>query len=148
MWGFRPIDIVPRRLLRVMERNGSLLLGAFDSTDDLVGFAFGYLGENAGQSLLCSHMVGVLEPWRDRGVGFALKQAQRAWCEARHYRTMVWTFDPLESRNARFNLHKLACSVGTYWRNLYGAQGVGLHGGSATDRFVVRWFFFRPEPRP
>lgn len=146
VWGFRPIDVVPRRLMRVMERNGSLVLGAVDPDGALIGFAFGYLGVRDGVLQLCSHMLGILDGWRDRGVGHALKLAQRTWCEERGYDRMAWTFDPLESRNARFNLHKLGCSAGTYWRDLYGSQGVGLHSGSATDRLVVDWRFDAPSP--
>jgi predicted GNAT superfamily acetyltransferase len=146
VWGFVPLDVVPMRLMRVMERNGSLVLGAFAPDRRLLGFAFGYLGVRDGAVLLCSHMVAVDRDHRDRGIGHALKQAQRDWCLERGYARMVWTFDPLESRNARFNLHKLGCSVGEYWENLYGRVDSGLHAGSATDRFLVDWDLGRPSP--
>jgi len=146
VWGFAPLDVVPLRLMRVMQRNGSLVLGAFDHRDRLLGFAFGYLGVRDGKTLLCSHMLGVEEKHRDQGIGYALKQAQRAWCLERGFRVMVWTFDPLESRNARFNLHKLGCHAAEYWVNLYGSVGTGLHSGSPTDRFLVRWDLDEPSP--
>lgn len=146
VWGFAPLDVVPMRLMRVMERNGSLVLGAFGPDRRLVGFAFGYLGVRDGGVLLCSHMVAVHAEHRDRGIGFDLKQAQRTWCLERGYHRMAWTFDPLESRNARFNLHKLGCSVGEYWENLYGRVNSGLHAGSATDRFLVNWNLDDPSP--
>lgn len=145
VWGFEPLEVVPRRLLRVMERNGSPVLGAFVG-DALVGFAFGYLGRRRGRDVLCSHMVGVEPALRDRGIGLVLKHAQRDWCVAAGYDRMVWTFDPLQSRNARFNLHKLGVSSDTYWTNLYGAAGSGLHSGSATDRLLVEWRFDAPSP--
>jgi len=146
VWGFTPMEVVPLRLMRVMQRNGSLVLGAFDSRDRLLGFAFGYLGVRDGRTLLCSHMLGVKEKHRDQGIGYALKQAQRAWCLEQDFRVMVWTFDPLESRNARFNLHKLGCRSEEYWVNLYGSTGSGLHSGSATDRFLVQWHLDDPSP--
>ena len=146
VWGFAPLDVVPMRLMRVMGRNGSLVLGAFDSRRRLLGFAFGYLGVRDEGLVFCSHMVAVSTTHRDQGIGHALKQAQRVWCLEQGYRTMVWTFDPLESRNARFNLHKLGCSVCDYWANLYGRVNSGLHAGSATDRFLVRWDLDTPSP--
>ena len=146
VWGFVPLDVVPLRLMRVMEKNGSLVLGAFDGKKQLLGFAFGYIGVRNGRTLLCSHMLGIREAYRDRGIGFALKHAQRAWCLDRGYDRMVWTFDPLESRNARFNLRKLGCVVEDYWVNLYGTVGSGLHAGSATDRFLVQWRLHEPSP--
>ncbi len=145
VWGFEPLEVVPRRLLRVMERNGSPVLGAFAS-EALVGFAFGYLGRRRGRDVLCSHMVGVDPAHRDRGIGLMLKHAQRDWCLANRFDRMIWTFDPLQSRNARFNLHKLGVSSDTYWTNLYGAAGSGLHSGSATDRLLVEWRFDAPSP--
>ena len=146
VWGFVPIDVVPLRLMRVMEKNGSSVLGAFAANGDLVGFAFGYLGVRDGRALFCSHMLGIDRRHRDKGVGFALKQAQREWCLRHGYDRMVWTFDPLESRNARFNLHKIGCFSDDYWVNLYGSVGSGLHAGSATDRFLVQWVFDAPSP--
>ncbi len=146
VWGFDPVDVVPFRLMRVMQRNGSMLLGAFDRRNDLLGFAFGYLGSRNGKPLLCSHMLGVRKVYRDQGIGYALKQAQRDWCLKRKYDVVAWNFDPLESRNARFNLHKLGCASQDYWLNLYGSVTSGLHRGSATDRFLVLWNLHRPSP--
>ncbi|MBN2490503.1 MAG: GNAT family N-acetyltransferase [Planctomycetes bacterium] len=146
VWGFAPVDVVPLRLMRVMQRNGSLVLGAFDARGRLLGFAFGYIGVRDHRTLLCSHMLGVRADCRDLGIGHALKLAQREWCLGRGYDRMVWTFDPLESRNARFNLHKLGCIAQDYWVNLYGRVRSGLHAGSATDRFLVQWHLRDPSP--
>jgi len=146
VWGFAPMDVVPLRLMRVMGRNGSMVLGAFDGDDRLLGFVFGYVGVREGKTLLCSHMLGIREEFRDLGIGYALKQAQRDWCLKNRYDVMAWTFDPLESRNARFNLHKLGCHSEEYWVNLYGTVRGGLHGGSATDRFLVIWNLNDPGP--
>jgi predicted GNAT superfamily acetyltransferase len=52
---------------------------------------------------------------------------------------MTWTFDPLESRNARLNFHKLGAICRTYLRDLYGDMRDTLNAGLPSDRFQVEW---------
>lgn len=73
----------------------------------------------------------------DRGVGFALKQHQRAL--ARGLDTMIWTFDPLVSRNARFNLTKLGTHAGGYVPDFYGVLADELNANDESDRLVAVW---------
>ena len=75
----------------------------------------------------------------DRGVGFALKQAQRAWALERGARTMRWTFDPLVRRNARFNLVKLGAVGAEYLVDLYGPMNDGVNDGDESDRLTAAW---------
>lgn len=75
----------------------------------------------------------------DQGLGFQVKQAQRAWALERGARTMRWTFDPLVGRNARFNLVKLG-AVGTeYLVDFYGPMADGVNDGDESDRLAVTW---------
>src|SRR5262249_11659137 len=57
----------------------------------------------------------------------------------------TWTFDPLESRNARFNFHKLGATCSVYLRNLYGAMRDKLNTGLPSDRFQVDWRVASPR---
>lgn len=75
----------------------------------------------------------------DRGVGFAVKQAQRAWALGRGARTMRWTFDPLVCRNARFNLVKLGAVGSEYLVDLYGPMNDGVNDGDESDRLTACW---------
>ncbi len=50
-----------------------------------------------------------------------------------------WTFDPLELRNAHFNLNRLGVICREYHPNLYGVTTSPLHRGLATDRLVAEW---------
>jgi predicted GNAT superfamily acetyltransferase len=75
----------------------------------------------------------------DRGVGFALKLAQRAWALRQGVRTISWTFDPLLPRNARFNLVKLGAVAGEYVVDFYGPLADGVNDGDETDRLTARW---------
>jgi predicted GNAT superfamily acetyltransferase len=87
----------------------------------------------------CSHIAGALPGYRDRGVGYALKLRQREIVRAQGIDLITWTFDPLESRNARFNFHKLGATCDVYLRNLYGAMRDKLNAGLPSDRFQVEW---------
>jgi predicted GNAT superfamily acetyltransferase len=81
----------------------------------------------------------VLPEWQSRGVGFALKLAQRAWALDAGIPDVRWTFDPMILANARFNLTKLG-AVGTrFLPNFYGPMTDELNRGERTDRFEVSW---------
>ncbi|MCG3751753.1 hypothetical protein [Amycolatopsis sp. Poz14] len=82
----------------------------------------------------------------DRGVGFALKQAQRVWALDQGAETMVWTFDPLVSRNAHFNLAKLGARGTEYTVDFYGQIEDGVNGADETDRFTAVWPLRDPNP--
>ncbi|WP_243983077.1 chorismate synthase [Streptomyces sp. NEAU-YJ-81] len=83
----------------------------------------------------------------DRGVGFAVKQAQRVWALDRGARTMRWTFDPLVGRNARFNLVKLGAVAAEYLVDLYGPMNDGVNDGDESDRLTAAWDLGADAPR-
>src|SRR5260370_12617025 len=84
-------------------------------------------------------MSGVHSEYRDRGVGRMLKLFQRSEALGRGIRLIQWTFDPLEVRNAHFNLNRLCPMCREYHRNLYGVTTSPLHRGLETDRLLVEW---------
>jgi predicted GNAT superfamily acetyltransferase len=135
---------VPTHLTLAVVRAGGVLLGAFQGAD-LVAFAFGFVGLDAAGPHLVSHSLGVDPAHRGRGVGEALKRAQRAWAQARGLDEIRWTFDPMRPANAHLNLRKLG-AVGTEWiDDAYGALDDAQNAGARTDRIVVAW---RSSPRP
>ncbi len=85
-------------------------------------------------------MVGVLASYRDRGVGRMLKLLQREDALARGIDLIEWTFDPLQLKNARFNITRLGAIVRHYIPNLYGFTTSPLHAGLPTDRLVAEWW--------
>src|SRR5262249_50037675 len=89
---------------------------------------------------LHSHMLGVLEEYRDQGVGRMLKVAQRKEALARGFELIEWTFDPFQTKNAHFNLERLGAIVRRFVRNMYGQTTSPLHGGLRTDRCVAEWW--------
>ncbi|MER3467266.1 MAG: hypothetical protein C4312_01280, partial [Thermoflexus sp.] len=81
-----------------------------------------------------------LPEWQDKGIGYRLKRAQREAVRNQGLRLITWTYDPLESRNAYFNIAKLGAVCNTYLRNAYGELHDALNRGLPTDRFQVDWY--------
>jgi predicted GNAT superfamily acetyltransferase len=134
VWGEQAL---PREMLRAFQHAGAVLWGA-ESGGGLVGFVLGFAGLDEGLHLH-SHMLATLPDWQSRGVGFALKLAQRAVCLDEGIDEVRWTYDPLVGRNAHFNLVKLR-AVATRWLpDFYGEMTDRLNRGDRSDRFEVRW---------
>jgi predicted GNAT superfamily acetyltransferase len=138
IWGYAALDTVPDQMFVVAKKTGGQALLAFDG-DTAVGFALAFVALKDGITYLHSHMVGVLAEYRDRGVGRLLKLAQRDDALARGIDLIEWTFDPLQLKNARFNIARLGAIVRHYIPNLYGRTSSPLHGGLPTDRLVAEW---------
>lgn len=129
--------------LRALSKAGSYVGGAFEH-DELVGACFGFFAAPE-QRALHSHIAGVSSRMRGRSVGFALKVHQRAWALEEGLDEISWTFDPLISRNAHFNLVKLAATPTSYHRNFYGHMADALNGADDTDRMLVTWYVRDPR---
>src|SRR5678815_3818175 len=71
------------------------------------------------------------------GVGRHLKEMQRAIVARRGIARLLWTFDPLQARNAHLNFNRLGVRLLDYVENMYGITQSPLHAGLATDRLVV-----------
>ena len=140
VWQSNDLEVVPDHVLFTLAKEGNMVLLARSGAQP-VGFAFGFLAlADSGQLKYASHMVGVLPAYQNQGVGYQLKLAQRELLLARGIRLMTWTFDPLLTRNARFNLRKLGAICQTYYRNLYGDMRDGLNQGLPSDRFRADWW--------
>lgn len=134
------LEVVPLHLLVAVHRNGGLLQGAF-AGGELIGFVFGFPGyTKEGRAKHCSHMMGVALGYQSAGIGYRLKLAQRDFALAQGVDLVTWTYDPLESRNAYLNIHKLGTVSQTYVRDYYGPLADGLSAGLPSDRFQVDWW--------
>lgn len=145
IWGFEEIELLPVRFFIVASGVGGQTFGAY-AGDRMVGFLLAIPGLKPGGKLyLHSHMTGVLESYRDRGVGRLLKLRQREDALQRGFDLVEWTFDPLELKNAYFNLECLGAVVRRYVLNQYGTTTSHLHGGLPTDRCVAEWWIRSPR---
>src|SRR5208282_1480794 len=139
IWGYSPIDTVPDQIFIVAKKTGGQAMTAYDG-DTPVGFALAFAAVRGGLSYLHSHMVGVIEEYQNRGVGRLLKLAQREDALERGIDLVEWTFDPLQLKNAHFNIERLGAIVRRYVPNLYGRTSSPLHAGLPTDRLVAEWW--------
>ena len=137
-WGFGDRDLVPAAMFAVARNFGGQALGAFDG-ERMVGFALSFGAVEDGKAHFHSHMAAVVPGYRSRGLGRRLKMAQREDALRRGIDTIMWTFDPLQARNAYFNLVLLGGLGVRYVDDLYGKTSSPLHGGIPTDRLAVRW---------
>ena len=145
IWGWEDLDILPVRFFVVARDIGGQLLGAFDG-DFMCGFCVAIPGVHPRTPpYLHSHMLGVLPEYRDAGAGRMLKLAQREDALARGFDLVEWTFDPLELKNAYFNIEKLGAVIRQYLPNHYGITTSVLGGGLPTDRCVAEWYLNRPR---
>jgi predicted GNAT superfamily acetyltransferase len=144
VWGMAEDDTLPLTLAIALKAAGNIFVGAFDATKDrnkdkLVGFAFGFLGREHGQTIIHSHLLAVLDKYRHLDLGSRLKQAQRERAMSVGIREMTWTYDPLQSRNAHFNFSKLGVVSDTYKTDFYGPETSSMLHRNGTDRLWVRW---------
>ena len=138
VWGMADEDSIPLTLAVACKAAGNIFVGAFEK-DKLVGFAFGFLGREHGQTTIHSHMLAVLDRYRHLDLGSRLKQAQRERAMAMGVHEMTWTFDPLQSRNAHFNFAKLGVVSDAYKVDFYGPETSSMLHRNGTDRLWVRW---------
>lgn len=152
---FRDIEILEQMIWQIdhgvdaetimaIYKSGGAVLLAYDLEVDAakpIGFALSFIGLTTEVKVKHhSHMAGVLAEYRDKNVGYLLKLAQREVVLKQGVTThMTWTCDPLESRNANFNFHKLGATCNTYYVNLYGDMS-GINEGLPSDRFQADWF--------
>jgi len=140
IWGFADVELLPARMFVVATKVGGQLFAAFDG-NRMVGFCVAIPGlKRDGQVYLHSHMMGVLPEYHNCGIGRKLKLYQREEALRRSIQLVEWTFDPLELKNAYFNMERLGAIVRRFVFNEYGITASPLHGGLPTDRCVAEWW--------
>ena len=146
------LEITPRRHLIVSKRAGGWTLGAF-AENRLVGFVLHLIAVRGSSEIIgYSHMMAVARSAQNKGIGARLKWAQRerALAEARHH--IKWTWDPMQARNAHFNLNRLGVTVRSYGVNLYGTdyltfkhEQIKDSEGLDSDRLFAEWDLLSPR---
>lgn len=131
--------VVPSPVFVVAEDTGGFTHGAFIGSR-VVGFSMAFAAYRNLRPFLHSHMAAVIPEFQNSGIGRRLKLAQRE--DARHagIALIEWTFDPLEFRNAHFNLVRLGAVVRRFIPDCYGITDSPLHAGLPTDRLVAEWW--------
>ena len=149
-FGLPDLELSPRRHLIVARSAGGWTLGAFDG-ERLVGFVLTQVAVRGAEVIGYSHMMAVARDYQNRGVGARLKWAQRARALSEGRRFIRWTWDPVQSRNAHFNLNRLGCVVRSYAENYYGTDYSTVTGkfgerlGLDSDRLIAEWELDSPR---
>jgi predicted GNAT superfamily acetyltransferase len=132
------IDVLPTPLLLTAARTGGILLGAYNSLGDLIGFAFSMLGVSGGAPIQHSYCIAVRTAYRNFDVGFKLKLAQRKEALKRKITLVTSSFDPMLPMNAYFSLGKLGARANAYEENFCGDTSYSERGLPA-DRLLTSW---------
>jgi predicted GNAT superfamily acetyltransferase len=140
VWKASPI---PLHQTLTAAKNGGIVIGAYEQ-ERLVGFVYSFPGYRNGRVYLCSHMLGIDESFRNRGIGYMLKMKQAEEARKLGYNVIRWTYDPLESRNGYLNIVKLGAVCSEYIENCYGDMNDALNRRLPSDRFHVEWHIDSP----
>ena len=142
-FGLPDLELSPRRHLIVSRQAGGWTLGAFVA-ERMVGFVHHLAAVRGNEIFGYSHMMAVAKDYQNKGVGARLKWAQRARALGEGRKLIKWTWDPMQARNAHFNLNRLGVVVDAYIENYYGVdysadsairEGLGL----PSDRLFATW---------
>jgi predicted GNAT superfamily acetyltransferase len=133
-------------VVRALAASGNVSWGASDG-DRIVGFVLGWAGVDDRGLHVHSHMLASIPDSRHRGVGTALKLAQRAQALDQGIELMRWTFDPLLARNAWLNIGKLGAVIDGFERDFYGSMQDTLNQGERSDRAFIAWDLGREPGR-
>lgn len=144
------VEISPVRHFVVTMYAGGFTLGAFVG-DRLVGFVLSVPAFLKGERAYYSHMAAVDPAFQGAGIGAGLKWAQRERSISEGVRFIKWTFQPIQARNAYFNLEKLGARVADYKPDFYGTDyGVSpdqpAKPGLESDRLLAEWHLDHPKP--
>jgi predicted GNAT superfamily acetyltransferase len=150
------LELSPRRHLIVARSAGGWTLGAFAEAR-MVGFVLNQVAVRKSprtgveKIIGYSHMMAVTKDYQNRGVGARLKWAQRERALSEGRRFIRWTWDPVQSRNAHFNINRLGVVVRSYTVNYYGTDYSTVTGkfgetlGLDSDRLVAEWELDSPR---
>jgi predicted GNAT superfamily acetyltransferase len=129
---------VSGEVLMVTQRYGGVVVGAITG-GKIVAFLYAFPGLRYGELIHWSHMMGVMEGYRDMGLGLRMKQLHRRLALERGIQSICWTFDPLQSRNGALNVGRLGAEPEEYIPNYYGQFESYFEKDLPSDRLVVNW---------
>ena len=142
-FGLPDLELTPRRHLIVTRQAGGWTLGAFVA-ERMVGFVHHLAAVRGNEIFGYSHMMAVAKDYQNKGVGARLKWAQRERALSEGRRLIKWTWDPMQARNAHFNLNRLGATVDAYAENYYGIDysadsDIKEKLGLPSDRLFATW---------
>ena len=140
IWGYSDLEVYPFRLFVNLSCIGGHAIGAFLPGQKMVGFVASMPAWRSRRRYFHSLSLGVLPGHENRGLGRALKLAQRGLALAAGVELIEWTFDPLRAKNAFFNLKRLGAICRRYISDYYGEVDSHFQRGLPSDRLVAEWW--------
>jgi predicted GNAT superfamily acetyltransferase len=141
VWRDDDIGIMPIRLYMISKACKAPTVGAFDHTGRLVGFVHTMLALMGRHTIYHSHLAAVVEGLRHKDIGYRMKLKQREFAIESGIPLIIWTFDPLQSRNAHLNINKLGAIIRRYEENYYGEGLSAVFGADVpSDRVFAEWW--------
>jgi len=129
---------VGREVLTATQKYGGAVIGTL-LEGKVLGFIYAFLASYHGRLIHWSHMMAVEAKYRDQGLGLRMKHFHRQVAMERGIKSICWTFDPLQSRNARLNISRLGAQPEEYVPDCYGRFPSAIERGLQSDRWVVNW---------
>jgi predicted GNAT superfamily acetyltransferase len=145
-WGRDMRSIIAVNMLQAVIHAGGMVMGAI-LDGKVIGYGLAVIGrKGADKYYLWSHQTAVEPEYQRQAIGLGIKLAQRDWALAHGYDTIGWTFDPLQHKNSRFNLHKLGATGEAFIPDFYGdSLQDDLNRGMRTNRIEVMWHLNSPR---
>jgi predicted GNAT superfamily acetyltransferase len=144
IWGLGPDgcdSLITLKVLSMESPPMGLVMGAFDG-DRMVGLVIYLPTRSAG--CLYGHMLGMLPEYRDAGIGFDIQRQVLEWCRSHDVVKLVWTYEPLEGRNAQLYLNRFGACVVAYKPDCFVVEDE-MNSGMPIDRFLVEQDLLLPR---
>ena len=145
VWGYAAQELYPLRLFVNLNRIGGHVLGAFTPEGEQVGFVASMPAWHGRRRYLHSLSLGVIRCHENRGLGRALKLAQRELALRARIDCIEWSYDPLRARNANLNINRLGAIVRRYEPDYYGRVASRFQQGLPSDRLFAEWWLTSPR---
>jgi predicted GNAT superfamily acetyltransferase len=129
---------LPTPVLRTIQDNGGLVLGAFADIH-LAGFSAAYLGWDGTTLYLYSQLTAVRPEYQNHHVGRRLKLRQREEALALGLGEIRWAFDPLQSHQAFLFVRRLGAVPDRYFVHYYGRGRSTEEVAVPSDRLRATW---------
>ncbi|HYA10488.1 MAG TPA: hypothetical protein VEH10_02300 [Thermoplasmata archaeon] len=135
---------VPSPLLKTLQDNGGLVLGAFADIY-LAGVTVSSIGWD-GATLYHGSLVTVVRPeYQNHRVGLRLKAFQRDEVLRLGLSEVRWSFDPLHRASASLAVRHLGARPDAYLPHYFGQLAETARAPEESDRLHVRWPLGAPE---
>jgi predicted GNAT superfamily acetyltransferase len=146
VWKDDDLGIMPVRIYMISKACNAPTIGAFEPSGRLVGFVHTMIALMDKHVIYHSHLAAVREDLRHNDIGYKMKLAQRQHALAAGVPLIIWTFDPLQSRNAHLNVNKLGAVIRRYEVNYY-TEGLSsvFDSDVPNDRVFAEWWVSSPH---